>query len=130
MPGQAHENRASQLDSMGRVDRAPALNLEIFESLSQLLDRAILTQIYGEFLAQTRLRIHTLAQSADPHSVQATAHTIKGTAGMLGAAQIAAAAGQLEDDPITGSDLGAALAGIAENCMALEAALKGKQVLA
>ena len=128
-PEWADEVRVPPCISVHRVDTPPALQQEIFDSLCHLLDKAVLTQIYSEFLAQTRLRVHALTQSADPQVVQAMAHTIKGTAGMLGADRIAAAAKQLEDDPATGSDLSAALAEIAEGCTALEAALNGKQVL-
>ena len=124
MLGRVQQDRIGHKAFLPKAKDIPALNREIFDSLSHVLDKALLGQIYCDFLAQTRLRADTLAQSADCAAVQATAHTIKGTAGMLGATYIAAVAEQLENDPVTGSDLSAALAELMQDCTALEAALR------
>lgn len=106
----------------------PLLDLQIFEALRAVLDSATLSHIYAELLKQTRLRLTGLEQATHPDQVQAVAHSICGSAGMLGAATLAAAAAALEAHPTPDENLVRALESMRRGCAALEAALRERQV--
>ena len=108
---------------------APApLDTVLFDSLQGTLNGTTLAQIYREFLQHTRSRIEEHAVRLEPERLRALGHTVKGTAGMLGAAAVAQLALRLEEraaDPAAAEEkLSAMLAA----CAALEAALRERQI--
>ncbi len=96
-----------------------------FEPLRELLTPEVLTQIYREFLEQTRMRIDALL--AERASVPELAHTMRGTAGMLGAQAIAALAGELEQAPAD-QDPRRLLGELHRGCDLLEQILRGERL--
>ncbi len=94
-----------------------------------MLAPVIITQIYGEFLTLTRLRLQTLPEIFDRQQVGELAHTIKGTAGMLGAQQIAACAEQLESDLDSHRAFESTVQRLGKACLELETELRKEQVL-
>ncbi len=107
----------------------PALDPEIFNSLHEVLDASVTAEIYREFLSQTRLRFASLAAGTpDLTRMREAAHTLKGTAGMLGAKQIAAGAERLESAVSGNGDAASIIRQILGDCGSLEAALRIRQV--
>ena len=107
---------------------ASVLDLHVFEPLRALLDPATLSELYAGLLKQTRLRLSAAEQAGEPDDVRATAHAIRGSAGMLGAAALAGLAAALEAHPVPADGLHQALKTMREGCAALEAALRERQV--
>jgi HPt (histidine-containing phosphotransfer) domain-containing protein len=73
-------------EDLGAVDQ------EVLSFLQQTLDARVLARIYWEFLERTRGRIDGLA-TLDRAGLREFAHTVSGTAGMLGATALAVYAG-------------------------------------
>ena len=130
----AGNRRAEQLDAPGASESptpctsAPSLDPDLFESLRGTLDRAVLAQIYREFLAHTRSRIEEHAIKLDPQRLRSLGHTIKGTAGMLGAAAMAKRAALLEEEAADPAKAAHGLSAMLAACAALEAALRERQI--
>jgi HPt (histidine-containing phosphotransfer) domain-containing protein len=72
-----------------------ALDREAFEALESFLPPEELAELYREFLRLTCQRLDLLRGGMAPEMIRSVAHTIAGTAGMLGAQQIANLASQL-----------------------------------
>lgn len=104
------------------------LDPEIFGSFRDMLDPETLAHIYREFLLTTRQRIDSLSEAPDPEALSRLAHTMKGTAGMLGANCIAARAAQLEHDLTHEPNLLQTAQQLTGDCHALESALAAEQV--
>ena len=104
------------------------LDPAVFTSFRSFLDEAAAAQVYRIFLADTRQRIGVIA--ADPACSEAAglAHTVKGTAGMLGASAIAYRAAQVEHCLPHPPSIASLLARLYDDCAALEAELKHKGV--
>ncbi len=105
----------------------PSLDTAIFSALAEALDRVVLAQIYREFLSQTRSRIEELSSRRDKYTRAALAHTIKGTAGMLGARSLATWAACLEHAEGEG-ETEKMLTAMLAACAALDAALRERQI--
>ncbi len=106
----------------------PALDAAVFLGLSELLERSVLAQIYHEFLNGTRARLQALAAVPEPTTLKNTGHTIKGTAGMLGARALADCAAQLEQASTAGKQARRLIRRMLHHCDSLEAELKFRQV--
>ncbi len=106
----------------------PVLDLAIFGAFRDVLDPKTLAGIYRDFLLQTGARVAALPRLQDREELSGLAHTLKGTAGMLGANRVAARAAQLERELAAGPDLALAAQQLAEACTALRAALIQAQV--
>ena len=105
-----------------------SLDSALFDSLRTVLNGTVLAQIYREFLAQTRSRIEEHTTKLDPGRLRPFGHTVKGTAGMLGALAIAHHAELLEEvaaDPVRAAER---LSVMLAACAALEAALRERQI--
>ncbi len=124
-----HRGEGLPLPSPKQTGSEPTLDAAILASLRELLDAGIVAGIYREFLAQTQARLTSLEAPADPKHVCELAHTIKGTAGMLGAKAIAACAAELEDGPGSPEHLRRQVDRLGEACRALDAALRQERVL-
>ncbi len=121
--------RASQRVGPARGDIGPqVLNLDVFRSLLEFLDPSVLTQTYREFLLQTRAKIHFLKGGVSLAETHDVAHALRGTAGMVGADEIAAIAGGLEEEPTSGAPLVVLLECLHGSCTRLEAALRKEQL--
>ena len=103
----------------------PSLDPAVFGALASVLDPVVLAQIYREFLSQTRCRIEEPSMQHDTQIRASLAHTIKGTAGMLGAEAIARCAAYLEEPK---ADVKGTLTAMSAACAALETALRERQV--
>lgn len=78
---------------------APPLREEVYAKLLKIMPRTALEDVYAICLSDTRQRVtqmQRLAAESDFAGVQRQAHTVKGGAAMVGAAQLAAAAAWLE----------------------------------
>ncbi len=103
---------------------AAALDPSIFGSLRELLDEPILKQTYSDFLANTRLRLQTFPAASEEKAVQEVAHSLRGTAAMLGANQISRAIAQLEREPASSARVARVVEQLFADCTTLEAALR------
>ena len=104
------------------------LDLTVFDALAGVLDPPVLAQVYREFLLQTRSRVEELRSKPNYGNRPALAHTIKGTAGMLGARAIAGHAERLESGQGEG-ETAKTLAAMLTACAALDAALRERRIL-
>ena len=97
----AHDSQATVLRSQpvphSGEDQA-ALDRGIFETLRTSLASSALLEIYAVFLSDTRQRLALLSESKASGSLSQVVHAIRGSAGMIGATQIAALAERLESD--------------------------------
>ncbi len=107
----------------------PTLDVEVFSALVELLDPFVIADTYREFLAQTRLRLGSLPKADETRQLHEVAHTMRGTAAMLGASGIATLVTQLEYGPITASRLKKITEQLEDSCTRLELALRRVQVL-
>jgi HPt (histidine-containing phosphotransfer) domain-containing protein len=90
-PPRAAESSAAYLtQSLSVLDR------ETFEGLEAFLPPEQLAELYREFLRLTCQRLELLRGRIPLETLRAVAHTLAGTAGMLGAQQIANLARQLD----------------------------------
>jgi HPt (histidine-containing phosphotransfer) domain-containing protein len=98
----AHDSQAMVLRSeavaQSGEDQA-ALDPGIFETLRTTLAPSALLEIYAVFLSDTRQRLALLGEPNASGLLSQVVHTIRGSAGMIGATQIAALAERLERDP-------------------------------
>ena len=120
-----HPGQPSPLPSCAPL---PSLDTTLFGSLQETLNGSTLAQIYREFLCNTRSRIEEHAVRLEPERLRTLGHTVKGTAGMLGAAAIAHRAALLEqraEDPAAAAE---ELSSMLAACAALEAALRERHV--
>ncbi len=106
----------------------PALDMEVFSALVELLDPSVIADTYREFLAQTRLRLGSLPKADETRQLHEVAHTMRGTAAMLGASGIAILVTQLEHGPITTLRLEQVTRQLEGSCTRLELALRQAQV--
>ncbi len=104
------------------------LDTVLFDSLQGILNGTTLAQIYREFLQHTRSRIEEHAVRLDPERLRALGHTVKGTAGMLGAAAVAQLALRLEERAADPAAAAEELSAMLAACAALEAALRERQI--
>jgi HPt (histidine-containing phosphotransfer) domain-containing protein len=74
------------------------LDRHILFGLQTFLEPVQLAEMYREFLRLTRKRLEILRESPSAETVRSITHTLAGTAGMLGAREIAALARQLDGD--------------------------------
>ena len=102
------------------------LDASIFDTLRELLDEDTLASTYREFLAVTRARIAGAPGLNDVEAMHLLGHTVRGTAGMLGAVEVADCAGRLERE--TPGDYKILLAAVDRACAALEDALRKAEV--
>jgi CheY-like chemotaxis protein len=84
-------------------DDIPILDERIFHKLQRMMPTAALADIYRVCIADTRKRAAAMVEQAKPggfdqQRVRQSAHAIKGGAGMIGAAKLAAAAATIELD--------------------------------
>ncbi len=111
------------------VQAGPAvLDSEVFGSLRELLDATILAQTYRDFLSQTRLRLKGFPAASQEKAIREIAHGLRGTAGMLGANRIAAAAARLEEEPVTSRAVEQVIEQLYAECAALESALRKEEL--
>ena len=98
-----HESQSALNDSLAvhpeKPGRCAILDREIFETLHTTLPTSALQEIFAIFLADTRQRLAVLAESKAAGSMPHVVHSIRGSAGMIGAVAIAALAERLECDP-------------------------------
>ena len=78
-------------------DTGDVLNLSVFDHLRQAMSAKALEEVVCTFVADTQMRID-LMRTADGENLRRQAHTIKGGASMVGAAQVSAAASAIEAD--------------------------------
>ena len=79
----------------------PALSEATFHSLAASMPRAQLTELYTLCLDDAERRIglmHTLLEAGDGDAYRRAAHAIRGGCGMLGALELAALAGEMEEE--------------------------------
>lgn len=95
------------------------LDERIYKNLLTLMPEAALHEIYIECLRDTRARLG-LMRSGDAQTVRAAAHAIKGSAGMLGATQLARRAALIEESGYQREGLPHRLNELLSACDALE----------
>jgi CheY-like chemotaxis protein len=78
-------------------DPAGVLDVSVFDRLQQAMSAKALAEVVCTFVADTQMRID-LMRTADGENLRRQAHTIKGGASMMGAAQVSAAASAIEAD--------------------------------
>lgn len=83
--------------AMDAPDPAGVLDLLVFDRLQQAMSAKALAEVVCTFVADTQMRID-LMRTADRENLRRQAHTIKGGASMVGAAQVSAAASAIEAD--------------------------------
>ena len=88
---------SSTLPSADAPDPAGVLNLSVFDRLRQAMSAGALEEVVCTFVSDTQMRID-LMRTADGDNLRRQAHTIKGGASMVGAAQVSAAASAIETD--------------------------------
>ncbi len=108
----------------------PVLDLATFGAFRDVLDPHTLADIYREFLQTTATRVAALPGLRDREELARLAHTLKGTAGMLGANRVAARAARLEQElELPGEpDLRTTADELGEACAELRVALARQQV--
>ncbi len=111
-----------------RFGDSPTLDPVVFGSLRGMLDSQVVAQIYREFLLQTRVRLSALSTLEDSGKLRELAHTLKGTAGMLGARELSAYAASLEDTHLAQSDLQQISRRMVVCCEELEEALRRERL--
>jgi CheY-like chemotaxis protein len=79
------------------ADAARVLNLAVFDRLRQAMPATALEEVICTFVSDTQMRID-LMRTADRDTLLRQAHTIKGGASMVGAAQVSSAASAIEAD--------------------------------
>ncbi len=112
---------------MTQIDLDPA----VFGALRGMLPTDVLAHTYREFLKRTRAQLVAFSAADDPSRANERGdlgHTIRGTAGMLGATQVAVCAAALERTKVTASELRTAVTSLHTACTALESALRKEQV--
>ena len=80
-------------------DDRPTLDESVYEKMSRMMPAAALREVYDACLKDTRIRgeeMQAAAASNDLLSLRNLAHAVKGSAGMVGAKKLAAAAAELE----------------------------------
>ena len=107
------------------VPSVEVLDGDTFQALLSTLQPTVLLEIYRQFLLQTRQRCEALQRSSDSATLHAFAHTLRGTAGMLGATSIAALADQFTTD---GAPLLRSIDRLETACHALESALRQERL--
>lgn len=125
--GQARATRPSPQGLPRACAEEPCLDAPAFAALAGVLDSSVLAGIYREFLAQTRSRLHQLSSGADRELRAALAHSIKGTAGMLGARSVASCAERLERVE-SEREAAVVLRAMAAACDRLDGELRERQV--
>lgn len=106
----------------------PALDVEVFSALTELLDASVVADTYREFLAQTRLRLRSMPDAGEIKQLHSVAHTMRGTAAMLGASGLATLITQLEHGPITTLMLEQVTKQLERACTRLELALRQARI--
>ncbi|WP_158615430.1 Hpt domain-containing protein [Acidipila sp. EB88] len=107
----------------------PALDPSTFGTLRRLLDETVLADTYREFLRQTRRRLEAaLNAPAEQDVAHVLGHTLRGTAGMLGAAGLARVAAEFEAESLPETRFRALVQETLRGCTLLEAALREAHV--
>ncbi len=105
------------------------LDLATFAAFRDVLDPQTLADIYREFLHTTAARVAALPGLRDRgEELGRLAHTLKGTAGMLGANRVAALAARLEQELPGKPDLRQTADELAKACTELRVALGRERV--
>jgi CheY-like chemotaxis protein len=102
------------------------LDSKIFHSLTKMVSAAQLSQLFAMALAdiaKRHERIEAAAAAGDLDSAQREAHAIKGSCGMIGAAEIQALAASIEEAPTLNTS---AVAEIPAACLRLKHVLETK----
>ena len=120
------EIQARRFDSSSTAP--PVLDLETLGALRELLPDPEVYAIYRSFVQHTRERIAALGTSFDPATVKREAHSLRGSAAMLGASALASLAGSLEEHVVTGAPLREHAKDLAEALAALTEALDTAEV--
>ncbi len=107
----------------------PTLDAEVFSTLAELLNPSVIADTYREFLAQTRLRLCSMPKADETEQLHNLAHTMRGTAAMLGANGLAILVTQLEHGSMTPLRLEQITRQLQRGCTRLELALRQTQVL-
>jgi HPt (histidine-containing phosphotransfer) domain-containing protein len=113
--------------AQSRGESVAAVDNEILSFLQQTLDPVVLARIYAEFLERTRGRIAELT-ALDQAGVREFAHTVAGTAGMLGATALAICAGAAGPLQPGSSELGRLARTLEAACEHLETELRLQRV--
>ena len=88
---------AEPTDAAG--EDTPALDEAVFQKMSGMMPPAALREVYEASLNDARAReqgMRAAARGGDLGSIRVIAHTLKGSAGMVGARKLAACAAELE----------------------------------
>jgi HPt (histidine-containing phosphotransfer) domain-containing protein len=126
--GSCAATRNADETSAGGVSGFPVLDADVFNDIREVFDAQTLAQAYRDLLSQTRQRIELLASDRSAATLSKIGHTLRGTASMFGAHELALLATELEysfDSPGRHVDL---LHRMEVACVRLEAALHGYKV--
>ncbi len=94
----------------------PVLEHNTLQGLCDLLSPGQIAEIYSTFLQHTQEKIELLRTDCPPEQARREAHSLKGSAGMLGASVLAEIAEEMEHNTFAGEAL-------AERVHALQTAL-------
>lgn len=100
------------------------LDQPVFQALLDLIGPLVTAQTYEQFLQHTQARLEALLESSNTDFVRKEAHSLRGTAGMFGASALAAQAGALEKNVVTGRELTPRIHAMQVSLEALRAALQ------
>ena len=96
----ALEGRADDQASISSPNaRQPVLDEGVFQRMARMMPPSAVREVYEACVSDVRARspqMRTAGAANDLPSVRRTAHTFKGSAGMIGARKLASAAAQLE----------------------------------
>ena len=122
----AAEKPTPGIDAADGDSAAPALDETIFQALAKKIPAPQLDQLYTMTLAdiaKRHTRMEAAAAAGNLPSLRHEAHTIKGSCGFVGAAELQALAAALETGTIPSTS---ALAEIPAACLRLRSMLKSK----
>lgn len=104
------------------------LDTGIFRGLKELFDEDLLSETYRTFLMESRERLRSLHGKFEERPFRELGHTLRGSAGMLGAPQVAVFATLLEHLTPGSEGMADALTALSNACDALERALREQGV--
>jgi CheY-like chemotaxis protein len=97
--GPGSETSSTDREQLVGQDKLPILDEAVWGRMSGMMPLVAVREVYEACLSDVRARtpeMRTAATNNDLSSVRRTAHTFKGSAGMVGAKRLAAAAAELE----------------------------------
>ena len=86
-------------ESLQPSNEEPALDEAVYQKMSRMMPLSALREVYEACLKDARIReqeMRAAAADGDLPSIRRLAHTLKGSAGMVGAKKLAASAAALE----------------------------------